>query len=129
MSVCEVYEMRADVEPQCIAEDSEVRIYLSAVRSSREEIERRKKERQKAVIREKKKRKLCSQMKYRAMKYSRSIISLAGAVLFGSWMSDKFYLLRGYSSIGGEVLLIPMVFAVTYWVLGVFLGGRYETEE
>ncbi len=43
MSVCEVYEMRADVEPQCIAADSEVRIYLSAVRSSREEINRRKK--------------------------------------------------------------------------------------
>lgn len=129
MSVCEVYEMRADVEPQCIAADSEVRIYLSAVRSSREEINRRKKEREKAAIREEKKRRFFIQMKYHILQYSRWILSLTGAILFGAWMSDKFYLFRGYSSIGGEILLIPMVFAVTYWILGVFLGGGYETEE
>lgn len=147
MSVCEVYKVQIDMEPKCITEDSEIRIYLSAVRDRGKETRKRELQRRKAVIREAKKRRMRRKIffwkkklrlllalaseyaEYIVVQLFRMVISLAVTTFSGVWVLDQVYELRGYHAIGSEIFFIPMVFAVTYWLSGMCLGVRDEAED
>lgn len=104
--MCErkMYRLSAGVERQYLTEDSKVRIYLSEVRSE-------KKKRQtildKAIM-------LGLELFY----------SFAVSYFVGKWAIEYAYNERGYFAIGGEYILIVMVFAICFWAIRSFLERR-----
>lgn len=104
--MCErkMYRRSARVELQYLTEDSQVRVYLSEVRSE-------KKKRQtildKAIT-------LGLELFY----------SFAVSYFVGTWAIDYAYKERGYFAIGGEYMLIGMTFAICFWAIKKFLERR-----
>lgn len=122
MNAREVYELREDMEHQCVAEDSKTRIYLSAVRKvDHEDIERwiRKKE----VIRKKKRKARLRKTVLIAMQMLQITVSLC----VGWWVYTKvsmyMALIRGTSEIGSEFLIGGLAAALFYLWLNWLMGG------
>lgn len=107
MSERKVYRLSADMEHQCITEDSKVRVYLSEVRSE-EKKRTRKTLFDKAMI-------VILELFY----------SLTITYFAGSWAIDYAYRERGYRAVGGEYLFILMVFVISYWGICNFFEKRY----
>lgn len=118
MSVREMREVRLDMEPKYITEDSKVRLYMSVVYCQREAAD------QKAGGHISRQRKMRWQKKIRefgrllALCFAKLIISLSVTTAVGIWAIQKAYEDRGYQAVGGEYLLIPLVFVFVYWLLG-----------
>ena len=51
---------------------------------------------------------------------------LAVTYMVGRWAIHYAYLERGYDAVGGEYLLIPMVFLVAYKVFEIFINALEE---
>lgn len=118
LSVREMREVRLDVEPKYITEDSKVRLYMSVVYCQREAAD------QKARGRVSRQRKMHRQKKMReigrllALCFAKLMISLSVTAAAGIWAIQKAYEDRGYQAVGGECLFIPLVFVLVYWLLG-----------
>lgn len=52
--------------------------------------------------------------------------ALAVTVMIGKWAFHTAYLERGYESVGGEYLLIPMVFFIAYKAFEFFINTLEE---
>lgn len=99
-----MYRLSAGVEHQYLTEDSQIRLYLSEVRSKKK---KRKTFFDKAIT-------LGLELFY----------SFAVSYFVGSWAIDYAYKERGYFAIGGEYMLIGMTFAVCFWAIRNFLERR-----
>lgn len=95
MRECKVYKVRLIVERKCIAEDSEVRLYLSPVWE-------------------------CAWIKAKRIlqKAAGVTIKLLAAtaitIPFGIYFVNLAYMERGYRAYGGEWLLIMLIFYAAY---------------
>lgn len=124
MSECEVREVWVGMEPEYITEDSEVRIYMSLVRSRRKKAWHNRKEIRK-IVRQKKISDLKQMLAVFAVKLSASTIITSFAAV---WAIQVAYEQRRYWAVGGEVFFIPMVFFFTYWLVGLLLEGDEGNE-
>lgn len=97
-----VYKLPEDMEYKCVAEDSKIRLYMSAVRSE-------KKKRRKPTILEK--------IVTVALKlfYSSTV-----SYFVGRWAIKTAYMERGYEAVGGEYLLIIATFLFCLWSINKF---------
>lgn len=93
-----VRRMSVDVEHQYLTEDSKVRVYLSEVRSTKEETLA-----DKAMV-------VILELFY----------SLTATYFVGKWAVAYAYAERGYVAYGGEYLLIGMTFVVSMYVISNF---------
>lgn len=92
MNDSKMYRLSADVEHQYLTEDSKVRIYLSEVRSKKEE-----------TVFEK------VMVVFLSLFYS-----FASSYFVGKWAIACAYAKRGYKAYGGEYLLIMLTFVLSY---------------
>jgi len=102
--------MSEDVEDQCITEDSKIRLYLSPVRYE-------KPGKRKETITEK------IMAAAVAFPYSTYITYKIGKRLIRSVAK-----IRGYDAIGGEYILIIIVFTISFWLIWKMLRG-YRRQE
>ena len=118
MSVREMREVRLDMEPKYITEDSQVRLYMSVVCCQREE--RKQKPRWRISRRQKMlwRKKMMELGRWLAVILTKLLIALSVTAATGILAIQIAYEDRGYQAIGGEYLFIPMVFVLVYWLLG-----------
>lgn len=119
MSESKMHRLRLNVEPECVAEDSKIRLYLSLVQREDEQRYKRAAQRKwKKILWKKKIRTLMD----RAIRWAvRLLISLSAAVAAAAWVLPASYRARGYWAIGGECFLILAAFYVTYKIAGIYL--------
>lgn len=102
MRECKVYKVREGMECQCIAEDSEVRLYLSPMRNrgteNRED----------------------SSIEKAAVMFINIFFAFSVAYFASLWAIPVAYMERGYKAYGGEWLFIMAVFAVAYQSMNQF---------
>lgn len=95
MSVRKMREVRLDVEPKYITEDSEIRVYMSVVREGTWTKTKR-------ILR-------------KAVGVTIKLLSAAAITIpFGIYFVNLAYMERGYRAYGGEWLLIMLIFYATY---------------
>lgn len=134
MCECKVYRMRVGVEPQCVCEDSGVRIYVSAVQSRSKEARQQERDRRReAHSRMERMRKKCRRRVF--MKKAKRIARALPAVLYRIMIAWIFsfevmtlagaycFQYRGHEALGGEVFLAPAAFIAMYWIAGVALSA------
>lgn len=101
-----MYQVPEDMECQHVTEDSKIRLYLSAVRH--EETGGRK--------------------ETTAEKIMAAAVALPYSVFItyeaGKWMVDSAARSRGYDAIGGEYILIVMVFMASFRLIWGILRGK-----
>ena len=118
MGVHEMREVRIDEEPKYITEDSKVRLYMTVVYCQREKSRQNPRSnigRRQRMLWRKKMEELGRLL---VAFLTRLIFSLSITAAAGIWAIQKAYEDRGYEAIGGEYLLIPLVFVLVYWILG-----------
>lgn len=99
MNDSKVYRMSEDMEDQCITEDSKIRLYLSPVRYE-------KPQKRKETVLEK------IVVDSLALAYSIFITYVTG-----QWMIRFATESRGYDAVGGEYILIIVIFIGSFWVM------------
>lgn len=121
--VCEMYELREDMEYQPVCENSKNRVYVSLVRSDAER-ELRAKEAQR-IRKEKEFVRKVIRVAAEGIKFLASAGSGLGVLHV---LSAKMLEVRGYSAVSGEYLFAA-VFAVVVWnLLDSITGGDYLDE-
>lgn len=124
MNVCEVQNVRENMEYQCVAEDSKTRVYLSVVRRiDHEDIERWE---AKKKQREKRKRKML--LKKGFLLIAR-VLQIGASLLAGFWVNSKvsiyMQLIRGTEGVGSELLIGGVISVLFYlWLEWVFNGKK-----
>lgn len=108
MCECKVYKMREGMEYQCVTEDSEVRVYLPAMRVRREE------ERKRQFIKE------------IAIASAQVAYGLLVMALIGKWGIESAYMERGYEAMGGEMFLFPISFWIAFNAAKLFTDSLEE---
>lgn len=122
MSVRKMREVRLDMEPQYITEDSKVRLYMSVVCYQREEADQKPRVRISRRQKIRWRKKMMELGRLLALYLTKLIITLSITAATGIWAIQKAYEDRGYQAVGGEYLFIPMVFIFVYWLLGYVFG-------
>lgn len=118
MSESKMYKMRIDVEPKRISEDSENRVYMSLVRVQIPSKWERFKASLLPAVR--------SAARVSFKLFVSFVIAFATAVV----SFRLAYMERQYEAIGGEYLLVIMVFFATYWAMGKIVGyAEWEDNE
>mgnify|MGYP007033168932 CR=1 FL=1 len=107
MNDSKVYQMSEDMEHQYLTEDSKIRLYLSPVRP-----ERRKETITKKII-----------AAAVALPYSIFITYITG-----KWMIESVAKVRGYDAIGGEYIVVVLIFMASFRLVWSVLGGDGEQE-
>ena len=107
MNDSKVYQTSKDMEHQYLTEDSKIRLYLSPVRPERRKETITKKIMAAAV----------------ALPYSTFITYITG-----KWMIESAAEFRGYDAIGGEYIVIILIFATSFWLVWSVLGGDMGQE-
>lgn len=121
--VCEMYELREDMEYQPVCENSKNRVYVSLVRSDAERELRAKEARR--IRKEKEFVRKVIRVAAEGAKFLASAGSGLGVLHV---LSAKMLEVRGYSAVGGEYLFAA-VFAVVVWnLLDSITGGDYLDE-
>lgn len=105
MNDSKMYHMSEDMEDQCITEDSKIRLYLSRVRYE-------KPEHRKETIVEK--------ISAAALAFFYSVFL---SYVIGQWVVRSAAEFRGYEAIGGEYILIIVVFMETFRLMWKLLKG------
>ncbi len=99
MNDSKVYRMSEDMEDQCITEDSKVRLYLSLVRYE-------KSQRRKETVLEK------------IVGVSLALVySIFITYVAGQWIIKSVAEWRGYDAVGGEYILISIIFIGIFWIM------------
>ena len=93
MNDSKVYQMSEDMEHQYLTEDTKIRLYLSPVRP-----ERRKETITKKII-----------AAAVALPYSIFITYITG-----KWMIESVAKVRGYDAIGGEYIVVVLIFMASF---------------
>lgn len=115
MNVGKVYGVRIDVEPKCVTEDTENRVYMSLVRIQKDSIN-------------KKIKKAAWKFKRAAKVIFKTFVSLIITVAASIVTGHLAYVQRGYQAMGGEDLLTIVVFFAAYWLMGKVVGYYDEAE-
>ena len=102
MNDSKVYQMSKDMEHQYLTEDSKIRLYLSPARPKGRKETIAKKIMAAAV----------------ALPYSIFITYIAG-----KWMIESAEKFRGYDAIGGEYIVIILIFVACFRLVWSVLGG------
>lgn len=98
-----MYRLQIDVENQYLTENTTVWLYLSEVREA------------------KKKKTICEMAIEVALEL---FFSYSVTFFVGQWAIEMAYRERGYEAIGGEYLLMIMVFAFSFRVIRKFFEKR-----
>lgn len=99
MNDSKVYQMSENVEYQHLTEDSKIRIYLSPVRYG-------KPQKRKETVLEK------IVVDFLALAYSIFITYVTG-----QWIIKYVAEWRGYDAIGGEYILLIVIFMGSFWIM------------
>lgn len=110
MNVGKMYGVRIDVEPKCVTEDTEKRVYMSLVRIKRKSKWKKLWGTASGKIK-------CT-AKVVLKLFVSYVISCATAIL----AFHAAYLERGYDAVGGEYLLVIASFLIAYWSMGKTVG-------
>lgn len=105
-----VYGLRIEVEPKCVTEDSESRVYMSLVPVKREYPNWGK---------------LAERTFGKFKRFSKTAFKLFVSFTLAYGTAVAFFHLayaeRGYKAVGGEYLLVIGVFLFSYWIMGKVL--------
>lgn len=124
MNVCEVQNVRENMEHQCVAEDSKTRVYLSVVRRiDHEDIERWEAKKEAA---RKRKRKI---MLRKSILLIARALQIGASLFVGFWINSKIsmymQLIRGTEGVGSELFIGGVISVLFYlWLEWVFNGTK-----